>query len=48
MTNLEELDARAYNQVWDAFFIKYPNPTQSQILNQGRTLMQQYGIPVGF
>lgn len=41
-------NAKAYNDAWGAFFRATPNPTQSQILNQGRTLMQQYGIPVGF
>jgi RHS repeat-associated protein len=41
-------NASPYNNAWGAFFSKYPNPTQSQILNQGRTLMHQYGIPVGF
>ena len=41
-------NAKAYNDAWKTFFRANSNPTQPQILNQGRTLMQQYGIPVGF
>ena len=41
-------NARAYNQAWEQFFIRNPNATSGQILNQGRSLMGRYGIPVGF
>ncbi|QQS28145.1 MAG: DUF2380 domain-containing protein [Sphingobacteriales bacterium] len=39
-------NASGYNEVWKQFFKN--NPTQSQILDKGRQLMQQYGIPVNF
>jgi hypothetical protein len=41
-------NATGYNAAWADFFRAYPDATQSQILNHGRTLMQQYGISVGF
>ncbi|MEM6738419.1 MAG: DUF2380 domain-containing protein, partial [Bacteroidota bacterium] len=39
-------NARGYNAAWESFLST--NPNQSQILNYGRQLMGQYGIPVGF
>lgn len=36
-----------YNAKWADLIRLNPNTTQSQILNQGRTIMQQYGILVG-
>lgn len=41
-------NAAGYNAKWAEFIRLNPNATQSQILNQGRTIMQQYGIPVFF
>jgi hypothetical protein len=41
-------NAAGYNAAWGEFFTKYPNATQLQILNQGRSMMQQYGIAVFF
>ena len=41
-------NAAGYNAKWADFIRLNPNATQSPILNQGRTIMQQYGIPIGF
>ena len=39
-------NAKAYNAVWEEFLMK--KPTQPQILNKGREMMQLYDIPVGY
>ncbi|MBX3102797.1 MAG: hypothetical protein KF690_09835 [Bacteroidetes bacterium] len=39
-------NAKAYNAAWDNFL--RTNPTQLQILDKGRQLMQQYGILVNY
>lgn len=39
-------NASGYNAAWEGFL--RTNPSQSQIMNYGRQLMGQYGIPVGF
>jgi RHS repeat-associated protein len=39
-------NANVYNSAWESFL--RTNPTQPQILDKGRQLMQQYGISVGF
>ena len=39
-------NASGYNAAWESFL--KTNPSQSQIMNYGRQLMGQYGIPVGF
>ena len=39
-------NASGYNAAWETFL--KTNPSQSQIMNYGRQLMGQYGLPVGF
>jgi hypothetical protein len=41
-------NANSYNAVWKDFFMKYPNATQPQIFDKGRSMLQLYGLPVGF
>lgn len=39
-------NASGYNAAWESFL--RTNPSPSQIMNYGRQLMGQYGVPVGF
>lgn len=37
-------NAKIWNDVWREFFLKHPNPTQLDILDQMRILKNTYGL----
>ncbi len=41
-------NAYDYNEVWRDFFNKNSNPSKSQILEKGRSIMAEFGIPIIF
>ena len=40
--------AREYNDLWTVFVRKNPNATSTQVLDEGRRLMNKYGIEVNY
>ncbi len=45
-TSTHSQKAYEYNELWRQFFEQYPNPNKSQILQEGKRIMKEFGLDV--